>query len=289
MQRFARYRTYAVLGALSFITLGIWAAVFAESARGVLTVAVLDVGQGDAIFIESPTGNKVLVDGGPGDMVMRRLAEYVPFFDHDIDAVIATHPDADHIGGLPDVLKRYRVDRVFYSSVGDDGSDQQAFMVALEEEVRGGAEKIIAERGQLIELGGGAHIEILFPDRAVPAIETNTGSVIVRVVYGETNFMLTGDSPQNIEKYLVRLDAEELKANVLKVGHHGSKTSSAELFLGFVNPNFAVFSRGCDNNYGHPAPEIVALFERFEIPTLDTCKDGRITFVSDGRTVSLRR
>ena len=278
---------------LLIIAFGVWHAALREDRKGILTVSFLDVGQGDAIFIDAPSGRQVLIDGGKARAVLRQLSRVMPWYDRSIDVVVATHPDADHIGGLPDVLKRYRVERVFYSSVDDDGSDQRAFMDALEEEVRGGAEKLIARRGQILVLGGGAYVEILFPDRSLPGIETNTGSIIARLVYAETAFMLTGDSPQSIEKYLVQLDgsttlttsANGLKANVLKVGHHGSKTSSSPLFVGFVSPEYAVFSRGCDNSYGHPHPEVVALFERFEIPTLDTCKDGLITFVSDGIAV----
>ncbi len=116
-------------------------------------------------------------------------------------------------------------------------------------------------------------------------METNTGSIIARVVYGDTAFLLTGDSPKEVEQYLVRLDAEGLASNVLKAGHHGSRTSSGLAFLGFVGPEFGVFSRGCDNEYGHPHEEVRASFARFGIPTLDTCDDGRITFVSDGRKV----
>ena len=247
---------------LLIIAFGVWHAALREDRKGILTVSFLDVGQGDAIFIDAPSGRQVLIDGGKGRAVLRQLSRVMPWYDRSIDVVVATHPDADHIGGLPDVLKRYRVERVFYSSVDDDGSDQRAFVDALEEEVRGGAEKLIARRGQILVLGGGAYVEILFPDRSLPGIETNTGSIIARLVYAETAFMLTGDSPQSIEKYLVQLDgsttlttsANGLKANVLKVGHHGSKTSSSPLFVGFVSPEYAVFSRGCDNSYGHPHP-----------------------------------
>jgi len=292
MNRSVQIQSIAIF-VLLIIAFGVWHAALREDRKGILTVSFLDVGQGDAIFIDAPSGRQVLIDGGKGRAVLRQLSRVMPWYDRSIDVVVATHPDADHIGGLPDVLKRYRVERVFYSSVDDDGSDQRAFVDALEEEVRGGAEKLIARRGQILDLGGGAYVEILFPDRSVPDIETNTGSIIVRLVYGETAFMLTGDSPQSIEKYLVPLDgsttlttsANGLKANVLKVGHHGSKTSSSPLFVGFVSPEYAVFSRGCDNSYGHPHPEVVAIFERFEIPTLDTCKDGLITFVSDGIAV----
>lgn len=275
----------AVLIALCAIVIGIWWAVAREDRNGILVVSILDVGQGDAIFIDAPSGRQVLIDGGKGRSVLRALGKVIPWYDRSIDVVLATHPDQDHIGGLVDVLARYSVGTIIESSVYDDGADARAFSQAVERER---AEHTMAQREQIIDLGEGAYLEILFPDRAVPGLETNTGSVVVRLVYGDTAFMLTGDAPQSIEKYLVQLDAEALASNVLKVGHHGSKTSSDELFVGFVNPEYAVFSRGCDNSYGHPHADVVALFNRFEIMTLDTCEEGTITFVSDGRRVSLR-
>lgn len=274
-----------VLAILFAITLGVWWAVAREERSGILAVSFLDVDQGDAIFIDAPSGRQVLIDGGKGRVVLRALGKQMPWYDRSIDVILATHPDQDHIGGLVDVLARYAVDTIVESSVFDNGSDAKALEEAA---AREGAERIIAMRGQVIDLGGGVHIEILFPDRDVPGLETNTASIVARLVYGDTSFMLTGDSPQSIEKYLVLLSAEELASSVLKVGHHGSKTSSHESFVGFVNPEYAVYSRGCDNSYGHPHADVRALFARFEIPTLDTCEEGTITFVSDGRSVSLR-
>lgn len=130
-----------------------------------------------------------------------------------------------------------------------------------------------------------AYLEVLSPDRLVPRVDTNTGCVVARLVYGKTAFMLSCDAPHEIENYLVYLGGGALRSDVLKAGHHGSKTSSGVLFLGYVNPQWGVFSRGCNNRYGHPAPETVARFSQFEIPTLDTCEEGTITFASDGQTV----
>ncbi|MEK9153926.1 MAG: MBL fold metallo-hydrolase [Patescibacteria group bacterium] len=274
---------------LFIITSTVWYAVIREERGGVLTVSFLNVGQGDSIFIDAPSGRQVLIDGGNGRSVLRELSNVSPWYDRTIDVVIATHPDQDHIGGLPEVLSRYRVSLIVESDVKDEnGADSAAFEKAAARETLTGAQRLVARRGQIIDLGDGAYIEILFPDRAVPAVETNTGSIVARLVYGDTAFMLTGDSPQSIEKYLAAIDGKKLHSNILKAGHHGSKTSSAELFVGFVGPEYAVFSRGCDNKYGHPHAGVVALFKRFEIPTLDTCKDGTITFVSDGNTLHLK-
>lgn len=263
----------------------VWHAVLSKTNTATLAVAFLDVGQGDAIFIQSPSGAQVLIDGGPDRSVLRELGGVMPWWDRTLDVVIATHPDADHVTGLVDVLERYRVSYILEPGVRADTPQAESMLKAVANE---DAIYMHARRGQVIDVGGGVRIEILFPDRDVSGLETNTASVVARLVYGDTSFMLTGDSPESIEKYLVQLDGEELKSNVLKAGHHGSKTSSSLLFVGFVSPEYAVFSRGCENTYGHPHEEVRAIFERLKTKTLDTCTDGRVTFISDGQSVSLK-
>jgi competence protein ComEC len=147
---------------------------------------------------------------------------------------------------------------------------------------------LYARRGQIVDLGKGAYLEVLSPDRDVFNVDPNVGCIVTRLVYGETAFMLPCDATTPIEKYLAQLDGSALASDVLKAGHHGSDTSSSELFVGYVDPAYVVFSRGCDNRYGHPHEEVVERFKRFEIQTLDTCEDGTITFVSDGSTVRKR-
>jgi competence protein ComEC len=262
----------------------IWQPLRAQP-HDVLTVSFLDVGQGDAIFIESPTGRQVLIDGGRDRGVLRELGEVMPWGDRTIDVIIPTHPDADHIGGLIDVFDRYHVDVVIQTGVEGNTDLWRALEMTIDVE---GSENVVAVRGQVVDLGGGASIHILFPDRPLPGIEANAGSTIAHLVYGDTSFMLTGDSPKAIEKYLIQLEDDALQSDVLKVGHHGSQTSSSPEFLDFVSPKYAVFSYGCGNSYGHPHENVVALFANAAIPTLDTCTNGRITFISDGTTVRLK-
>jgi len=288
MQKSAR-----VLGTTIFVLLiltsVIWISVAQTSTDGELRVTFLDIGQGDAIFVQSPSGAQMLIDGGKNRAVIRELSKVMPWFDRSIDVVIGTHPDADHIGGLVDVLKRYRASLVVQSSVLDpEGADSAAFSDAIAREVEDGAQAVVAERGQVIDLGGGVQFEILFPDRFLPNVETNLGSIVGRLTYGETSFMLTGDSPDEVEKYLVQLDEKNLQSNVLKAGHHGSRTSSSLSFVGFVSPEYGVFSRGCDNSYGHPHDEPIVVFARLGVQTFDTCEDGPVTFVSDGKSVKRR-
>jgi len=259
--------------------------LFQSQHKHELAVSFLDVGQGDSIFIESHSGIQMLIDGGANRSVLRALSRQMKWYDKHIDIILATHPDADHIGGLVDVLERYDVDYVYQSGVAHDTPEAFAFNSATEKE---GAEKIFARRGDVIDLGGEVYVEVLFPDRDIFEVETNTGSVIVRVVYGDTSFFLSGDSPQSIEEYVVALDGKSLKSDVLKIGHHGSRTSTAVALLGFVAPKYGVISRGCDNRYGHPHPDVMELLERFEIETLDTCEEGTITFTSDGASLQLK-
>jgi competence protein ComEC len=263
----------------------IWYAALREDRHGLLQVSFLNIGQGDSIYVESPTGEQVLIDGGPDSTVIRRLSEIMPWWDRSIDLVIGTHPDADHIGGLIDVFSRYKVAAVMQSSVLGNTQTWNSFEKDAKLETKN---LLTAERGEVIQLGGGAYLEVLSPDRSVPNIETNTGCVVTRLVYGNTSFMLGCDAPQAIEDYLVELDGSALKSTVMKPGHHGSKTSTSPLWVGYVDPEYAVFSRGCNNKYGFPHAETIATLQKFGVPTEDTCKQGTVTFFSDGEHVALR-
>src|SRR3989344_1369260 len=169
-----------------------------------LTVSFLDVGQGDAILIETSQHQQILIDGGPGKAVLRELSKEMPFYDRSIDAVIATHSDADHIGGLPDVLSNYNVGFVMESGVGSDSSIYKEFEKIIGEK---NIKKILARRGMQIELSDGAYLLILFPDRDMTGSDTNDASIVAKLVYGNTSFLFTGDSPKKIEDYLISIDS----------------------------------------------------------------------------------
>ena len=264
----------------------IWYAVFTESRNGILTVAFLNVGQGDAIFIEAPSGNQVLIDGGSGRGVLRELSKVMPFYDRSIDVVIATHPDKDHIGGLPDVLNNYAVDMFLESgNANDTGAYRALEEITAEQDIK----IVLARRGMKLMLGGGVYLTILFPDRDVAEVESNTASIVAQLVYGDTKFLLMGDSPKSIEKYLFSVMGKSLESDVLKVGHHGSKTSSDESFIGITSPQYAVISAGKDNRYGHPHEEVIDILKQFEVETINTAESGRIVFTSDGRSVGIKK
>jgi len=275
---------YTLLSVLLFTT-AIWYAVFAESRNGILTVAFLDVGQGDAIFIEAPSGSQVLIDGGPGRGVLRELSKVMPFYDRSIDIVIATHPDKDHIGGLPDVLENYAVDIFLEPGLASDtGAYRELEDIISEQDI----EKVLVRRGMRLMLGGGAYLTILFPDRDVDELESNTASIVAQLIYGDTEFLLTGDSPKSIEKYLVSTLGESLESDVLKVGHHGSKTSSDVSFIGIASPQYAIISVGSNNRYGHPHEEVIDILKQFEVEVLSTYKQGTVIFKSDGENLQIQ-
>ncbi len=285
-------RRAAALGLLALLCIIAWLPDLglvrfgpAECDPKLLCVAFLDVGQGDAIFIQSPSGIQMVIDGGRDQSVLRELGNVMSFSDRGIDYVLATHPDSDHVTGLVPILERYEVQNVIRTENESDSDIWQAFERRVEEE---GANVHIARRGQRYDLGGGVFLHILSPDIDPSALESNTSSIVARLSYGNTSFMLTGDSPKQIEEYLVLVEGEHLQSDVLKAGHHGSRTSTSELFLAEVDPAYAVISAGKDNSYGHPHVEVTDLLFNYGVETLNTAEHGRVIFWSDGKRVELQ-
>jgi competence protein ComEC len=240
------------------------------------------VGQGDAILIETPDGFEALVDGGRDSSVLRELGKERGFFDKEIDLVVATHPDLDHIAGLVDVLKRYKVKTILLTENEGDSGAATAFASAVPKE---GAEIILADAGQVFQLGASTSIQVFAPTGDESKLESNTASIVIRVVYGNTSFMLTGDAPMEIENYLVETYGAQLDSDVLKLGHHGSKTSTSDTWLDTVTPQYGVVSAGLDNRYGHPHQDVMQRVFKRNIATSHTGTDGTVTFQSDGQTV----
>lgn len=273
-----------ILSVLCGAALVVWLPVAGSAGhqQSGLMVHFLDVGQGDAIFIETPDGIQILVDGGPDSSVLRELGKIMEINDRTIDMIVGTHPDKDHIGGLTDVLERYVVGTVLTTENKGESEVAALYRKLIDEE---GAETIYARRGQVFSLNTSTTLEVLFPDTDPSEMESNTSSIVLQLHYGDTTFMLTGDSPKSIEEYLVLRDGEHLKSNVLKVGHHGSRTSTSELFLDEVDPEYAVISAGKANRYGHPHIEVTDLLFNYGVETLSTAELGTITFLSDGSSV----
>jgi len=277
----------AVVGILLFIICIIW---FPNSDSHhnstALTVQFLDVGQGDAILIQTPDGYEMLIDGGPSSQVLSALARRRSFFDRSIDVVIATHPDTDHIAGLVDVLNRYNIGTIIETAAEHDAPAAIAFEKAAGNE---NAQIITAAAGQQIQLGASTTIRVFSPYGDTRKWENNAASVVVQIEYGEIEFMLTGDAPSSIEKYLADTYGERLQSDVLKLGHHGSKTSSSEEFLKQVQPQYAVVSSGKDNRYGHPHEEVVTRASAAGAQLVSTAELGTIIFKTDGKRVWIEK
>lgn len=276
---------YVILATFCAVNIFIWSAVLRADRHGVLTVAFLDVGQGDSIYIEAPNGNQMIIDGGPSSGAeLRALGHVMPFYDRSVDLVLATHPDQDHVGGLPAVVTQMQVPNVVTTENTSDTGAYAAFEKAVSEK---NANHVLARTGERIILDDGVVLEILFPDHNTAGWDTNTSSIVARLSYGGESFLFTGDSPQSIEKYLVGKDGSLLHSSVLKLGHHGSRTSSSEVFLSAVDPGYAIISAGRDNKYGHPHQETLDILSKLHIPTLSTMDMGTIIFKTDGEGLSI--
>ncbi|MFZ2593920.1 MAG: MBL fold metallo-hydrolase [Minisyncoccia bacterium] len=252
-----------------------------------MTVSFLDVGQGDAIYIESPTGVQVLVDGGKDAVVLSRISRVMPWHDRSLDMIIGTHPDGDHVSGLVHILRRFFVEEIMYSELSHNAPGAEAFDVEIAKIKKIGREIHHPVSGDVYALGGGAYLRIYFPySEGVQVTDTNDSSTVIQIIYGDVQFLLTGDAPQYVEDALVYRFGKQLQSTVLKLGHHGSRTSSSELFLKTVSPKHSIISRGCDNTYGHPHAEVISLLNENLYDYLDTCIEGTITFSTDGVTLS---
>jgi competence protein ComEC len=253
-----------------------YTAQFARIQTPGLKVWFFDIGQGDAIFIETPNGQQILIDGGPGDSILQKLSSVMWPWDHSIDAIVITHPDADHITGLVSVFERYQVKTIYETGVRGGTPMIQALEQAIAEEQ---SQNKIVREGQTFNWDG---VQVFVHWPSEEAIQTqkdrNNTSVVLKLVYGSTSILLTGDAEETIEE---EIGFSVGDIDVLKVGHHGSKTSTSVQFLKVVNPEVAVIPVGADNSYGHPHPIVLEHLKQVGASILRTDLDGDILLVSD--------
>ncbi len=264
---------------LVFLNFIVWIQYLSFKPKDALRVVFLNVGQGDAIYIRTPSGNDMLIDSGRDKTVLRELGAVMPWNDNDLDVILETHADADHIGGFPEILKRFKVSAVIESGNRSKTNqiDGQVENLVKEKNIP----KILGRKGTIVDLGDGVKFEILFPDVDVSGWETNKGSIVGVLSYKSKRFLLTGDSPVQIENYLIGLGLD-LDVDVLKPAHHGSKTSTGQNYLNATTPTYAAISAGKNNRYGHPAKEVVERLARAGVKTFETFINGRIEFKTDG-------
>lgn len=268
---------FSIIMLLAILGCIVWAAVLFEKRQSGLSVTFFDVGQGDAVLI-SQGSQQILIDGGrDGSLLLEKLGKAIPFWDRTIETVIATHPDADHIAGLVDVAKAYKIGSVIETDMKSDSQTYKAWEDAIDKE---GSERIEALAGEKVILKNGAELDILFPFSEITEVDeknSNAASVVARLIYGENSFLFTGDLP--IEQELELVDKKtELSSDVFKVGHHGSKYSTSEKFLDAVKSKDAIISVGAHNTYGHPNQEITDRLSHRGINILRTDKSGDIGY-----------
>lgn len=259
-----------------------WGWVFVEG-RGnkFLEIDFYDIGQGDAIFIETPGRKQILVDGGPNLTILEKLGKELSFWDRHIDLVILTHPEYDHIGGLIEVIKRYEIGGILTTGVNRDTAEYQEWQgIIMQENIP----IYIAQANRVINLDNDIKIIILHPKENLVGQEikkSNNTSIVAQLVYKDFELLLTGDIEKKIEKKLVN-SGVGLQSDILKVSHHGSKTSSTKAFISAVNPMAAVIQAGKDNSYGHPHDSVLDTLSN--IATFITSRDGDIEILTNGTT-----
>lgn len=269
----------------------------APATDGRLQVEFIDVGQGDAAFITFPDGQTMLVDGGGrvsyadddafeadipriGEMVVSEFLWERGY--SSIDSIVATHPDADHIQGLADVARNFNVGLAYFGRINGDDADERELLEVLRQ--RNVPIHQIAA-GDVLRHGG-VQIDVLNPPRNAVGTSPNNDSVVLRLVFGKTAVLLTGDVEREAEERIQHLD---LQSDIVKVPHHGSRSSSTDGFVRGVRPRFAVISVPRRSLFGHPHPDVVARWRDSGAQIITTGESGLVSITSDGNDVLLRR
>ncbi|MBI2524114.1 MBL fold metallo-hydrolase [Candidatus Peregrinibacteria bacterium] len=240
-----------------------------------LRVHVFDVGQGDSILLTSPSGKHILVDGGPDLSLVSHLAKVLPFFDRTIDLLIITHPNTDHLTALPNILQHYDVRAALLSRAPSSLPLYQEILGIL---VQKGIPILPPRPGIDIHLGDGVTLDTLWPPESPKnggSNDLNNASVVVRAISGGRSILLAGDIEEKAEMAILASGAD-LHTTILKVAHHGSKTSTSTGFLLASAPQAAIISVGRNNMYKHPHPSIIARLLHFGITITTTAENGTI-------------
>lgn len=249
--------------------------------KGKLSVIFLDVGQGDSTYIKTAAGDDILIDGGKNEAGSVVVDDLRQLGVDDLEIMIATHPDSDHIGGLDTVLQRMKVETVYAPKVSHTTDTFKDFLLAVKKE---GLTIKEAKAGITLPLKG-VNAKFVGPVKDYGE-DLNDWSAVLRLAYGSNSFLFTGDAEKKSEKDMIA-SKTYLKADVLKVGHHGSVSSTSPAFLKAVSPKYAVISVG-KNSYGHPAATILNRLAGAKVTTFRTDTNGTVTVVSDGKKISIQ-
>ncbi len=255
-----------------------WFLLFKFGNDGDFYISFLNVGQGDAIFIQTPDKFQVLIDGGPDNSVLSELSKLMPFYDREIDLLAFTHPQNDHIFGLLEVLKRYRVKNIIFSNVIYNNKTYDEIKKIIKKK---NINVIDPVAGKRLKLGNIAFLDVLYPFKSADGIKVdnpNDVSLSLRLDYLGKRFLFSGDAELKEELDLVGSEIN-LDVDILKLNHHGSKTSNSKLFLESTTPEIAIISVGEKNSYNHPSDIVLKRLKNTLI--LRTDYNGRIDIFVD--------
>ncbi len=260
--------------------------IASQEPDGRLHVWVLDVGQGDSIFLKTPAGHTALIDGGPGATpVLNGVGTHVPFWQHDIDLLVLTHPHQDHLMAFPDILARYHIDEVVQTEFTATSGVQAEWLRM----VRGRSVPVqYARRGDVISFEGEPDVTLrvlspITPDASYERQggDINNTSIVLKLGFGNQSILLEGDAQQKAESDMDLHEKDQLASQILKVGHHGSNTSSSPQFLNEVKPQIAIISVGAGNKFGHPASQTLDALQRVGAKIYRTDLNGTVEVIAD--------
>ncbi|MBU0619604.1 MBL fold metallo-hydrolase [Patescibacteria group bacterium] len=252
-----------------------------------LEVTFLDVNQGDAILIKTPFGQNILIDGGPDNIVLRKLKNSLPWWDKKIDLMILTHPHDDHVTGLIDVIKHYKVKRIAYTGAIHTAPNYLRWLELVKNK---NIALIIIDRPQKIEFSNDCWLDVLYPTKNFlkkHVEKLNNTSIVAMLNYNQTRFLFMGDAEIEVETELLNNNID-LSANVLKIGHHGSNNSNSADFLRAVQPEIAVIQVGKNNTFGHPNRRVLKKLERLGTKIFRTDLNGTVQVISDGMNIYVK-
>lgn len=269
-----------VLFFLFFLNLFSWSLIFDLEKDKNLEVCFFDVGQGDSIFIKTKEGHKILIDGGPDGSILKNSSKLGSTLDRSIDLMVLSHPHKDHLFGLLEVLKKFNVKNVLFSGVDFENSLYEEFKNLAEKE---GARIFIARKGLVVRFSEYGFLRVIYPlesleNKKISDNNLNDTSVVLILNSFDDKMLFTGDITQKAEAKLI-LSGESLKADVLKIAHHGSKYSTAPEFLEEVSPSLAIISLGKNNFYNYPSEEVLNNLKKQNIKVERTDKKGNICLI----------
>lgn len=290
--RKTNYTRFYILLGLAALAAVVWLPILKFGQEKNLAVNFLDVGQGDAILIRAPENKQILIDAGPNSSVLiQQLSKKIPFYDRTIEGIILTHPDRDHIAGFVALLQRYKVSFILYTGLQHQLAQYfQILEIAKEKNIP----LYLVQAGSRIRISDQITLDILAPfenyyGRTVK--NNNNTSIISRLTFGENSFLFMGDAETEDEEKLISASwqtGQNIDSDVLKVGHHGSKSSSSEEFLQAVSPKISVIQVGKYNRYGHPTQEVLTRLQSIGSQIFRTDLDGNIEIISNGSAIEVQ-